>query len=88
MEKEEAIIAYIKAHPSSSSKEINEGLNGSISYATVKRRLEALYQKKYIVFDNAKNRRYSLAPTYSLFYPISLDEYYSKEIITLLYDNK
>ncbi len=80
MEKEEAIIAYIKAHPSSSSKEINEGLNGSISYATVKRRLEALYQKKYIVFDNAKNRRYSLAPTYSLFYPISLDEYYSKEI--------
>ena len=57
MEKEEAIIAYIKAHPSSSSKEINEGLNGSISYATVKRRLEALYQKKYIAFDNAKNRR-------------------------------
>ena len=29
---------------------------------------------------NAKNSRYSLSPTFNLFYPIDLDEYYSKEI--------
>lgn len=81
MHKEEDIIAFLKAHPLSSSKDIYEGLKGEISYATVKRRLSNLLDKQYITQQgNAKNSRYSLSQTYSLFYPIDLDEYYRKEI--------
>lgn len=79
MEKE--ILNFIKSHPSCSSKEIFEGMNGKLSYATVKRRLTSLLENKYIEQSgNAKSSRYSISPTYSLFYPIDLDEYYRKEI--------
>lgn len=81
MEKEKDIIDFIKAHPLSSSKEIYDGINNSISYATVKRRLTILLEKQYIIQQgNAKNSRYSLSPQYSLFYPIDLNQYYSKEV--------
>lgn len=79
MEKE--ILSFIKSNPSCSSKEIFEGMSGNLSYATVKRRLTSLLENKYIVQSgNAKNSRYSISPTYSLFYPIDIDEYYRKEI--------
>lgn len=81
MNKDEDILAFIKVHPLSSSKEVYEGLNGEISYATIKRRLVNLLDKQYIIQQgNAKNSRYSLSPTYSLFYPINMEEYYRKEI--------
>lgn len=81
MHKEEDIIAFIKAHPLSSSKEVYDGLEGEISYATIKRRISNLLDKQYIIqHGNAKNSRYSLSLTYSLFYPVDLDEYYKKEI--------
>lgn len=81
MNKDEDILAFIKVHPLSSSKEVYEGLNGEISYATIKRRLVNLLDKQYIIRQgNAKNSRYSLSPTYSLFYPINMEEYYRKEI--------
>ncbi|WP_102407640.1 Fic family protein [Parabacteroides bouchesdurhonensis] len=81
MEKEKDIIDFIKAHPLSSSKEIYDGINNSISYATVKRRLTILLEKQYIIQQgNAKTSRYSLSPQYSLFYPIDLNQYYSKEV--------
>lgn len=81
MEKDRDILAFIKDHPSLSSKEIFEGLNGSMSYATLKRRLSGLLDKQYIVQQgNAKNSRYIISPAYSLFYPVDLDSYYRKEI--------
>lgn len=81
MGKEELILDYIKDHPQISSKEVFEGLSNSISYATVKRNIALLLEKRYISQQgNAKNSRYSLSPAYSLFYPINLNEYYNKEI--------
>ena len=81
MEKDRDILAFIKDHPSLSSKEIFEGLNGSMSYATLKRRLSGLLDKQYIVQQgNAKNSRYIISSAYSLFYPVDLDSYYRKEI--------
>ncbi|RHR49784.1 Fic family protein [Parabacteroides sp. AF17-28] len=81
MEKEYAIIAFIKTHPDCSSKEIFDGLNGLISYATVKRRIISLLDKQYILQSgNGKNSRYSISPAYNLFYPIDIESYYRKEI--------
>lgn len=75
------IISYIQTHPLSSSKEIFEGLNGNISYATVKRRLSELLAKQYITQNGGgKSSRYSVSPAYSLLFPINLEEYYKKEI--------
>jgi len=81
METQEVILNYLKSKPNSSSKEIFEGLNSVVSYATVKRCLARLLSENHIVQQgNAKNSRYALSPTFTLFYPINLDEYYSKEI--------
>lgn len=81
MAKDEIVINYIKEHPHASSKEVFEGLNGIISYATVKRNISALLDKQYILQQgNGKNSRYSLSPAYNLFFPIDMESYYSKEV--------
>jgi len=81
METQELILNYLKNHTNSSSKEIFEELNSIVSYATVKRCLSKLLKENYITQQgNAKNSRYALSPTFNLFYPINLDDYYSKEI--------
>jgi DNA-binding Lrp family transcriptional regulator len=77
----ELILNYLKNNANSSSKEIFEGLNGVVSYATVKRCISKLFSEDYILRQgNAKNSRYALSPCYSLFYPVDLDEYYRKDI--------
>ena len=81
METQDLILNYLKDKPNSSSKEIFEDLNSVVSYATVKRYLSKLLSENYITqHGNAKNSRYAISPTFNLFYPINLDEYYSKEI--------
>jgi len=81
METQELILNYLKDKPNLSSKEIFEGINYAVSYATVKRCLSKLLSENHITQKgNAKNSRYALSPTFNLFYPINLDEYYSKEI--------
>jgi prophage maintenance system killer protein len=81
METQELILNYLKNHANSSSKEIFEGLNSAVSYATVKRCLAKLLSEKHITQQgNAKSSRYTLSPTFNLFYPVNLDEYFSKEI--------
>jgi len=81
METQELILDYLKNQANSSSKEIFEGLNSVVSYATIKRYLSKLLSENHIVQQgNAKNSRYALSPTFNLFYPINLDAYYSKEI--------
>ena len=81
METQTLILNYLKGNANSSSKEIFEGLNSVVSYATVKRCLSRLLSENHIVQQgNAKNSRYALSPTFNLFYPINIDEYYSKEI--------
>lgn len=81
MKTEELILNYLIDKPNSSSKEIFEGLNSTVSYATVKRSLSKLLNENYIIQQGkAKNSRYALSSTFNLFYPIDLDEYYSKEI--------
>ena len=81
MKTHELVLNSLKNKPNSSSKEIFEDLNSVVSYATIKRCLSNLLSENYIIQQgNAKNSHYALSPTFSLFYPINLDEYYSKEI--------
>ncbi|MDR0294702.1 MAG: cell filamentation protein Fic [Prevotellaceae bacterium] len=81
METQELILKYLKYKPNSSSKKILEGLNSVVSYATLKRCLSRLLEENYITQQgNAKNSRYALSPTFNLFYPINLDQYFSKEV--------
>ena len=81
MEVQELILNYLKNKPNSSSKEIFEGLHFTVSYSTVKRCLSRLLNENHITQQgNAKNSRYALSPTFNLFYPLNVDEYFSKEI--------
>jgi len=77
METQELILNYLKSKPNSSSKEIFEGLNSVVSYATIKRNLSKLLSENHITQQgNARNSRYTLSPTFNLFYPINLVENY------------
>ena len=81
MKTQELVLNYLKNHANSSSKEIFEGLHSIVSYATIKRCLSKLLNENHIIQQgNAKNSRYAISPTFNLFYPINLDEYFSKEI--------
>ncbi|MDR2908179.1 MAG: Fic family protein [Bacteroidales bacterium] len=81
MKTQELILDYLKNHANSSSKEVFDGLNSIVSYATVKRCLSKLLSSGYILQQgNAKNSRYALSPTFNLFYPVNLNEYFNKEI--------
>jgi Fic family protein len=74
-------LNYLKSHANSSSKEIFEGLDSDISYATIKRYLSKLLNENYIIRQgHTRNSSYALSPAFNLFYPINLDEYYHKEI--------
>ena len=65
METQNLILNYLKNHANSSSKEIFEGLNSVVSYATIKRSLSKLLSEKYITQQgNSKNIRYALSPTF------------------------
>jgi Fic family protein len=81
METQKLILNYLKKYPHSSSKEVFEGLDSVVSYATIKRYLSKLLSERFIMqHGNAKNCRYSISHEYGLFYPVDLDEYYSNEI--------
>lgn len=78
---EQEIIALIKQKQEISSKEIFEKLSSTISYATVKRILTKLLDEKFIIKKGrGKSTRYLISPTYDLFYPVDIEEYYEQEI--------
>lgn len=75
------IINYLKDNVEKSSKEIFDGINSTLSYASVKRILIKLNSEKLIkITGKGKATKYLIAPFYELFEPINIDEYYTKEI--------
>ena len=72
------LLNYLKEHPEASSREITEAMGGDVSLATVKRALAELVGNLYVqVEGKGRATRYSVS---SLFMPIDMDEYYSKEV--------
>lgn len=75
------ILEYIRNNPGLSSKEIFNGLNSDISYATLKRELAKLSANNYIVVDGQrKGTRYTISASFSMLYPLDVVAYFSKEV--------
>jgi len=75
------ILAYLQAHPAVSSKEIYEGIRFTGGYATVKRAIQQLITRKYIVaMGQGKATRYAISSSYELLYPIDVETYFEKEV--------
>jgi len=71
------ILAYVKDHASRSSKEIYDGLNGTIGYATVKRVLNKLRSDNLVSTEGkGKGTKYVISAAYELLYSIDLNQYF------------
>jgi Fic family protein len=76
----DSILGYIKVHPLRSSKEIHDGLETSVAYATVKRVLNKLRSDNLVNTEGkGKATKYMISPSFQLLYPIDLDQYFEKE---------
>lgn len=77
---EKDIIEFIKLHPLQSSKEIYDGLNLKIGYATAKRVLNQLLSEQLITTKGkGKGTKYVISPAYELLYPVDVKSYFEKE---------
>lgn len=74
------ILGFIKDNLLSSSKEIYDGINAELGYATVKRVLQKLISENFIItIGQGRGTRYTLSQGYTLLYPVSMEEYFKKE---------
>jgi Fic family protein len=75
------ILSFIKNNPSFSSKQIYDEVQLTIGYATVKRILIKLISENLIIAEGkGKATKYKISTSYELLYPVSLNEYFEKEI--------
>jgi Fic family protein len=75
------IIKYIVKNPLRSSKEIHEGIEIDIGYATVKRILNKLKEENYVELKGkGRGTKYKISLSYSIIYPIDMEEYFLQEI--------
>ena len=80
-DKKKKILEFVKENPSLSSKEIHDGLELAVGYATVKRILTKLISDNLILPEGkGRGRKYVIGPSYELFYPIDVRLYFEKEI--------
>jgi hypothetical protein len=76
----DSILTFIKDHPLQSSKEIFDGLDLEIGYATVKRILNQLLSERLITTKGrGKGTKYAISESYDLLHPVDVDTYFKKE---------
>jgi len=79
--KSKKILEFIKENPSYSSKQIFDEVQLNIGYATVKRILIKLLSENLIITEGkGKGTKYRISGGYELLFPISLNEYFEKEV--------
>lgn len=79
--REQNIIDFILSNGESSSKDVYDGIEISISYATLKRVLKKLVSENYIYTKGVgKATKYTVSPAYAVIRPIDLTKYYANEI--------
>lgn len=75
------IVEFLIENDKKSSKEIFDGIDSGVSYATLKRTLTKLIKEKYIEKEGkGKGTKYFISIIYGLIKPIDIDKYYEKEI--------
>ncbi len=79
-QKKQSILEFVRENPSFSSREIYDGKNWSVSYATLKRYLTQLISDNFIIpVGQGRGRKYMISPAYELFIPIDIQSYFEKE---------
>jgi predicted transcriptional regulator/prophage maintenance system killer protein len=80
-DREQQIIDFLKEAGSKSSRDIFEGVDLSVSYATLKRILAKLISENYLsTKGKGKGTKYLISPTFEVVQQIDIVEYYKKEI--------
>lgn len=75
------ILDFVTGHAACSSKEIHDGIDANVAYATTKRALTKLVAEKLLVTEGkGKATRYSISPSYQLLRPVDLSQYFEQEI--------
>lgn len=75
------ILTFVGRKPFSSSKEIHEGIESQVGYATIKRALAKLLASDYIHREGrGRATTYQISPSYDIVKPIDIDQYFEKEI--------
>lgn len=75
------ITQFLMTNPSVSSKEIHEGIELKVGYATVKRALQGLIEQNLVnTTGKGKGTKYELSEAYTILSPINEDAYFEKEI--------
>ncbi|HKJ43427.1 MAG TPA: Fic family protein [Sunxiuqinia sp.] len=79
--REQQIIDFVKKAGECSSKEVFDGVNLSVSYATLKRLIAKLISENYLSSKGqGKGTKYLISPNYEVIQPIDIEKYYEKEI--------
>ena len=87
--KKEILLNFLKNKEAVSSKEIHEGLEIDISYATVKRLLQELIAEQLVTTKGAgKSTKYNISSAYELLMPIDVEAYYQLEIDERIIKNR
>ena len=79
--RDKKIVDYIKRTGESSSKEIYDNVDLSVSYATLKRILTKLINESFLLsVGQGRGTKYTISPTFELLEPIDIEKYFEKEI--------
>jgi Fic family protein len=79
--REQQIIDFLKGAGESSSKEVFDNVDISVSYATLKRLLGKLISENYLsAKGQGKGTKYIISPVYEVIQSIDIERYYEKEI--------
>lgn len=74
------ILLFIKDHPLRSSKDIHEGLNTEVAYATIKRQLNQLIEEGLVITEGrGKATRYRISPSFDVLSPVDVESYFQQE---------
>lgn len=79
--RDKKILDYLKRAGESSSKEIYDNMDLSVSYATLKRILTKLINESFLLsVGQGRGTKYTISPTFELLEPIDIEKYFEKEI--------
>ena len=75
------ILEFVAKHAACSSKEIHDGVNSDVAYATTKRTVAKLVAENLLATEGkGKATKYVVSAAYRLFVPINQESYFEKEI--------
>lgn len=78
---DKTILDYLDKNPLISSKQVHEGIDRDIGYATLKRVLKRLHDSNYVdVQGRGRGTKYSISQSYQILHPIDIEDYFEVEL--------